>query len=79
MKTMTVMQISKSQRKQTQEVEKTMMSKMWKKEEDQGELGCEDEGAEDDDDNGKADGCYESGDDDDDDDDGLHRPVCRLV
>lgn len=74
MKTMTVMQISKSQRKQKQEVE---MSKMWKKEEDQGELGCEDEGAEDDDDNGKADGCYESGDDDD--DDGLHRPVCRLV
>lgn len=72
MKTMTVMQISKSQRKQTQEVEKTMM-----KQEDQGELGCEDEGAEDDD-NGKADGCYESGDDDDD-DDGLHRPVCRLV
>lgn len=70
MKTMTVMQISKSQRKQKQEVEKTMM-----KQEDQGELGCEDEGAEDDDDNGKADGCYESGDDDD----GLHRPVCRLV
>lgn len=37
-----------------------------------------DEGAEDDYDNGKADGCYESSDDDDD-DDGLHRPVRRLV